>query len=76
MEIQIKYQNIILTVQGILQSEEEENAVQEEFIVDEIKCNDVDVFDDYDWEELEEISKLSLVEYKESRQTNWEIANV
>lgn len=76
MEIKIKYNGITLTVQGKFQPEEEEHGVREEFTIDEIKYNDIDVFDDYDWEELEEIAALSLNEYIWVNQSNWEDANV
>tara|TARA_R110000787_G_scaffold7178_4_gene24704 strand:+ start:36 stop:245 length:210 start_codon:yes stop_codon:yes gene_type:complete len=66
-KIEVKYEQRILIVEGCFF-----NATFESH---SIKCNDLELFDDYDEEQLQDIEGLCLVAIKEDEQTNWEIAN-
>ena len=73
----ITYKDLNLTIQGhIVESDESVGIFHDTFEAEEIKHNDLDVFDDYDLDQLDEIEELCLKALKENNQTNWEQTNV
>jgi len=77
MKLTIKYEGLILNVQGTLIYEDESVGIfNNYFEAEEIKCNDLDVFDDYDLDQLDEIETICLKEIKDIEQGKWEDAKV
>ena len=73
----ITYEGATLNIQGLIVKEDESVGIfHDTFEAEEIKCSDLDVFDDYDLVQLFEIEELCLKALKENNQTNWEQANV
>jgi len=77
MKLTIKYEGLILNVQGTLIEEDESVGIfNNYFEAYEIKCSDLDVFDDYDLDQLFEIETICLKEIKDIEQGDWEAAKV
>tara|TARA_R110000822_G_scaffold137088_3_gene274530 strand:- start:1078 stop:1311 length:234 start_codon:yes stop_codon:yes gene_type:complete len=77
MKVTVKYLNRVLLIEGEIRDAEPEDGIfNESFDVIEMKCDDVHVHDDYDEDDYYEIVKLCLIQAKEDKQTDWEIANV
>tara|TARA_R110002096_G_scaffold217142_1_gene405152 strand:- start:5734 stop:5970 length:237 start_codon:yes stop_codon:yes gene_type:complete len=75
-KVTIIYNGFTLQVQGIIQGIDESVGIySEDFEAEEIKHNDLDLFDDYDHEQLEEIEALCLTAIKKGYQADWEAAN-
>ena len=73
----ITYKDLKLTIQGhIVESDESVGIFHDTFESEEIKHNDLDVFDDYDLHQLFEIEELCLKALKENIQGEFETANV
>ena len=60
MEIKIVYQERELTIQGRYIKSNIINDVYEAFEIDDVKCNDVDAYDDYDLYQQLDIEKLCI----------------
>ena len=76
MRTTITYNDRVLVIEGELQPSEPNIGLGEGFVIDVMKCNDLDVSGDYDLDEELEIEQLCITSAKEDNQTNWEIANV
>ena len=77
MEIKITYNGDRLVIQGLVKpSEPESGLLGEYFDIDEIKCNDVIVYDNYDFVQLDEIENICIKEVKGIDQSGWESVNV
>ena len=46
------------------------------FVCEKIILNDIDIYDDFDYEEIEDIEELSLENIENENQSSWEAANV
>ena len=60
MEIKITYDDRNLIIQGRYIKPEFISDTYEAFDVDEVKCNDINVFDDYDLDQQLDIEKLCI----------------
>lgn len=76
MILNILYEDKNITVDGVYKAPEYDIGVIEEFIIDEIKFNDIIVTDEYEYEESLEIEEICIMQYKIEDQNNWEISNV
>jgi hypothetical protein len=77
MKLKITYEGLILNVQGTLIYEDESVGIfNNYFEAYEIKHKDLDVFDDYDLDQLDEIETICLKEIRDIDQGNWETAKV
>ena len=73
---EIEYNGLILIVTGELIKEEPDNNINEGFEATDIETsNGINIWDEYDEEELQEIESICFDKVKEDNQTNWETVN-
>lgn len=75
-KLTIVFINKTLNIEGVFKPEDSSCGFHEEFEVNEIKSGDIDLWDDYDEDDLQEIEELALIKYKENQQVKWENARV
>ena len=77
METKIQYNETLITVQGYIEYADESVGIMSDYYVcEKIILNDIDIYDDFDYEEIEDIEELSLENIENENQSSWEAANV